>query len=292
MKYDFFILHFFRAFFVFFGGRKTAAANFRNTTYHNKTFGVDAVGEVGYFCNFAVGNNGKNDLSFVMFIAGFGIKKCYASVDLGKDGIGDLFCLSGDDFEFGSGFAHNKGLIKNEGINASENNAVKDAVHGFEHCKKNDDDKIESIKACGNGDVEKLIEYQRGDIHSAGGSAGADNKAEGESDAEAAEDGAKENIVGKDVIAENLVAYFKEDRVTERAENCGGGEGLAENEKSKAEHSNIKSKNKGGNGNTKEVFDDEGDTGGSAKGNTGREYKKLYAQGINDIAKNNAGKGE
>ena len=150
MSTDFFIfdLHFFGTFFVFSCGGKTSSANFGNAADDNEAFWVNDVGKAFNFCNFTVGYNGHNNFGFVSFITGFRMKKGYAAVNLGKDGIFDFVSFSCNDFNFSSGFPENKSFIKEEGVYESENNAVKDKIHGFEHCKKDYNYKIQSIKSC------------------------------------------------------------------------------------------------------------------------------------------------
>ena len=147
---DFFISlsQFFGTFFIFSCGGKTSSANFGNAADNNEAFGIDAVGKAFYFSDFAVGNDRHNNFGFVTFITGFRMKKSYAAVDLGKNSVFDFMSFSCNDFDFGSGFSENKSFIKEEGIYESENNSVKDKIHGFEHCKKNHNDKIQSIKGC------------------------------------------------------------------------------------------------------------------------------------------------
>ena len=72
--------------------------------YYDKTFRVNAVCKTFNLGNFAIGNNGHDHFSFVMFITGFGMKKGYAAVDLGENCIGDFMCFSCNNFDFCSGF--------------------------------------------------------------------------------------------------------------------------------------------------------------------------------------------
>ena len=137
-----FLLHFFGTFFVFSCGRKSSSADFGNAAYDYEAFWVNAVCKTFNFCNFAVGNDGHNNFGFVMFITGFGMKKGYAAIDFVKNLILDFVCFSCNDFNFGSGFSKNKGFIEEESINKGENDSVKDKVYGFEHCKKNNYNKI------------------------------------------------------------------------------------------------------------------------------------------------------
>lgn len=247
---------------------------------------------MSYFCDFAVGNNRKHDLGFIMFVTGFRIEEGDAAVNLCKDRFGEFFRLSCNNFEFRFGFSEHKSFIKDESIDKSENDTVKNTFHGFENCKKNNNDKIKSIKTCGNGDMEKLVENKRRNIHAAGGSSGTNYEAESKTDTKAAEDGAEEYVVRKNVITENLVCNFEENRITERAYDGCKGKGFPEDDESDKEHGDIERENKSRNRNPEEMFDYKRNTGRSAKGDSGRKNEKLDAQCVNYIAENNAGKGK
>lgn len=116
--------------------------------------------------------------------------------------------------------------------------------------------------------MEKLVENKRRDIHTAGGSSGTDYKTESKTDSYTAENGTKENIVGKVIISENLVADFKKNRVTERTENGGHRKSFSKNKITHTKHHNVEYKNKSRDGNMKEVFDNKSNTGSSSQSDT------------------------
>ncbi len=190
------LLHIFGTFFIFSRGGKTSSADFGNAADDDEAFGVDAVGKTLDFRNFAVGNDGHDHFGFIMLVTGFCMEKGYAAVDFIENGVFDFVSPSCDDFDFGSGFTCDKGFIEEESIDESEDDSVKDCVHGFEHCEENHDDEIQRIKSGGNRKMEEFIENQRRDIHAAGGSSGTDYEAEGNSDSYAAKYCAEENVVG------------------------------------------------------------------------------------------------
>ena len=230
-----------------------------------------------YFSDLSVGNNSKNNFGIIMFVTGFCIKKGYAAVDLCKNGIGDILCSSGNDFDFGSGFTEYKGLIKNIGIYKGEYDTVKNAVHRFEHRKKNYNDKIECIKRSGNGDMEQFVKNKGRNIHTTGGSSGTDYKAKSKTDAYAAKNGTKKNVIGKAVISEDAVADFEKNRVAEGTYYGCKRKSFSKNKETDAKHNNVKTKNKCRDRYSKKVFNDKGNTGCSAKRNSGRKNKKLDA---------------
>ena len=256
--------------------------------YNYEAFGVNAVCKALDFCNFTIGNNGQNNFGFVMFITGFRMKKGYAAVDFGKNCFGNFLCLSGDDFDFGSGFSEYKGFIENIGISEGEDNSVKDKIDRFKHCKKNYNDKIECIKACGNGDMEKFVQNKGRNIHSTGGSSGTEYKSKCKAYSDSAKNRTKKNVIGKIIIAKNTVAYFKKNRVAEGAENGCHCKCFSENKETDTKHYNVKYQNKSGNRDIEKMFNDKCNTGCSAKGNSGRKNKKLYGQSVDDISENNA----
>ncbi len=140
--------------------------------------------------------------------------------------------------------------------------------------------------------MEKFIKNKRRNIHTAGGSSGTDYKTESKTDSYTAENGTKENVIGKIIISENLVTDFKKNRVAERAENGGHCKGFSENKIAYAKHYNVENQNKGGDGNMKEMFNYKGNTGRSAQSYARRKNEKLYGQSIDDISYDNAEKRE
>lgn len=227
-----------------------------------------------------------------MFITRFRMKKSYAAVDLSKNRIGNFVGSSCDDFDFGSGFAHDEGFIKEESINESEDDSVKNRIHGFEHRKENNNNEIHGIKSCRNRNMKKLVKDQRRNIHSAGGSAGTYYKTKSNSDSDSSKNGAEKHVIGKGVITENPVTDFKEQRIADGTENCGHGECFSEHKVSEAKHSKVENENKGGNRDMEKILNNKRNTGCSAKGNSGRKNKKLDAQRINDVSENYAKKRE
>ena len=145
-------------------------------------------------------------------------------------------------------------------------------------------EKVKDPQCGGNGDAEEFLQNQRRNIHTAGGSAAPQHHAKAQSQTHTGEQRVQEQIVGDKDIAQRPVQNFQRDGVEKGTDNGGHGKCPAQDPPAKAEHDDIEHQNKAGNGNSQMLVHHQGDTGGAAADQIGRQQEKLDGAGIKAVS--------
>ena len=148
------------------------------------------------------------------------------------------------------------------------------------------DAEIEGHQTGGNRNPQQFFQNQGRNVHAAGGGAAPDHDAQAHTQTHAREQHVQQLVVGDQNVAQSPVQHFQSDGVEQGADHRGHGELPTQDPPAKGQHHNVEHKDETGNGNTRQLIHHQGNTGGTAADQIGRQHEQLDGQGIYAVAEN------
>ena len=197
-------------------------------------------------------------------VAALAVQDGHTAVQLRKNGSADLVGLGADDLYLGAGGAQHEHLVQHDRVNDSHHHAVQGLPHRTEGRLRRQNDKVENHHGAGHRQVEPLVQHQRGDVHAAGGSTGADGDAQRDADAKAREYGVQHQIIGQYKIAQQALPQRHKKGAEHRA--CKGVQGKAASQHPPAQqqHGHVDHEQHCGHRQSGDLVESQCDTGSTA----------------------------
>ena len=269
---------------VFFLFRKASAGDAAHLAQHDEGIGIHLVNHLLRAVQLSRRDDAGKHIGFNAQVTGLSVQQGDAPVDVCQNGILHLLGVFGDDFQFGFGGAQRQQFVQGHGVHDNQNDAVEAGVLVGEEHLANQDDKIKYVQADGYGNPEEFLQDQRRNIHAAGAGPQPDDHRQGNADAQAAEEGAEEQILCQNEAAHGPLQDAQEQGVENGAHQCGEGEFLSQDESAQQEHGHIEDAHEDGNIHAGEVVHDQTDTGGAAGNQTGWKDKENDAHGVDEVS--------
>lgn len=269
---------------VFFLLREASAGDAAHLAQHDEGVGIHFVNHFLCAVQFPGRDDAGKHIGFDAQVTGLSVQQGDAPVDVFQNGILHLFGMLGDDFQFGFGGAQCQQLVQRHGVHDDQNDAVEAGVLVGEEHLADQDDKIKYVQADGYGNPEEFLQDQRRNIHAAGAGPQPDDHRQRNADAQAAEEGAEEQILCQNEAAHGPLQDAQEQGVENGAHQGGESEFFSQDEGAQQEHGHVEDAHKDGNVHAGEVVHDQTDTGGAAGNQTGGKDKEHDAHRIDEVA--------
>ena len=92
-------------------------------------------------------------------------------------------------------------------------------------------------------------------------------------------------------ISQGAVQHLQGNGIEQGAEYCGHGKLLAQHQPAQSQHQDIEHEDELRHGNVQQLIDHQGNTGGAAADEFGRQHEELDGQGIDTVAQDHHQKG-